>query len=34
MTGNGENLTIGIFANIVVVQNPEQAYTPNHTHRT
>jgi len=30
MTGSGDNLTV--FANVVVVQNQEQAYTPSHTH--
>jgi len=30
MTQCVENLTI--FANIVGVQNPEEAYTPSHTH--
>jgi len=30
MTGSGDNLII--IANIVVVQNQEQAYTPSHTH--
>jgi len=29
MTGSGDNLTI--FANIAVIQNQEQAYTPSHT---
>jgi len=30
MTGSGDNLTI--FANIVVVQDPKQAYTQRNTH--